>query len=86
LFVHFPDQNLSQFVRFNLHKCLEIASFIIELLKQAYIKKVIASNLLSDAKKVKTDLAAVLELELKIKPMRDLPEFLPALLIAGVKK
>lgn len=85
LFVHFPDYNLSGFQRFNVCKCLEIVDVIIELLQQGFIKKVIASSLLNDAKKVKADLPLTLALEARLKPLRELPEFLPALLIAGIK-
>lgn len=86
LYVHFPDYNLSEFVSFDLFKCLEICDFIISLLEQGYIKKTIANSLLGDAKKVKKDLISVLKLEKQLKELRSTKEFLPALLISGIKK
>ncbi len=86
LYVHFPDYNLSEFVSFDLFKCLEQCKFIISLLEQGFIKKNIATSLLNDAKKVKKDLKGVLELEKQLKELRNTKEFLPALLVSGVKK
>jgi hypothetical protein len=86
LYLHWPDYDLSEFVRFDLYECLEIAEFITSLMQKGFSKRACFFSVVSDMKKAKKDLSFVLEAEKKLKIFRKSSAFMPALMIAGVKK
>jgi hypothetical protein len=86
LYIHNPDYNISEFFYFDLSKCLDYAELIIQCLNLGFSKQACFTSLLSDLKKANKDLKKALELESKLKSIRNTKEFIPALMISGLKK
>lgn len=86
LYVHCPDYDLSRFLRLNLARLLDIASIIVMAIADGWPKKFILHGLYADMKRVRKDPSGTVRLEAELQLLRALPEFLPALLTAGIPK
>lgn len=86
LYVHAPDYDLSDYVRFDLHKCLALSESFSPILVSGFAKMSIYHGLLRDYARAGKNLAQTIGWENQIKSIRATPEFIPALLISGVTK
>ena len=86
LYLHCPDYNLSEFRRFDLRGCLVIVQAVTEAIIAGWPKRLIATSLFGDYKRASKAPVAAARIESSLAPLRATPEFIPALLIAGVRK
>lgn len=86
LYVHSPDHDFSQFVYFDLSACLDLIESMIPMLKEGFAKASLWYGLSRDFHRFSRNPARSLEWESYLQKHRHLPEFLPAVLIAGVTK
>lgn len=86
LYVHNQDYNVSEFMRLDLDKILMIAEYLIDLIALKFSKRTLYSGILKDTPRVKKDIARFVKIETELKKLRKNKEFIPALMIAGVKK
>ena len=86
LYVHSPDHDFSQFVYFDLSACLDLIDQMIPMLKEGFAKASLWYGLPRDFQRFNRNPAQALEWESHLQKHRHLPEFLPAVLIAGVTK
>lgn len=83
LYVHCPDYDLSNFVRFDLNECLSISDKVSEILTLGYSKRACYFGLLSDMKKAQKEPQLAIKNERELSELRRSPAFVPALLIAS---
>lgn len=86
LYVHCPDYDLSKFSRFDLAACIVAAETISRALAAGWSKRLVWSGLFADYRRAGKDPVGTAKLETIFQKLRPLPEFLPALLIAGNPK
>ena len=86
LYVHAPDYDTSVFRSVSLADLLVATEPILEALRRGFLKTRIYSGLLADYAKAKKDLEGTMRLEEELRAIRNEPEFVPALLVSGIKK
>ena len=86
LFVHAPDYDLSKPVSFALSDLLDIIETVLQALSLGFSKTNCYRGLPHDYARYSKHLAAAHDLERRLKPLRDNPAFIPAVLTAGIKK
>ena len=86
MYVHCPDYDVSTYLAFSLTTALRIANLCVEILRLGYSKAALYHGLWRDFARLKRYGEQVAEYEQQLCTYRPLPEFIPALLIAGVKK
>ncbi|HEY8136280.1 MAG TPA: hypothetical protein VIF61_00470 [Methylocystis sp.] len=86
LYVHATDYDFSQWVDFGLADCLAAIDAILPALRRGWSKASVRSGLFADHARASSDPAQALVLEQSLAPLRGRPEFLPALIMAGVTK
>lgn len=86
LYVHAPDYDVSEWRNFDLGSLLSTIDTLLPILLAGYAKSAIYHSLFNDYKRASRDPAEALRLESTLACLRQRPEFLPALLMAGVTK
>jgi len=86
LYVHAPDYDVSEWRQFDLADLLRAIDEILPILRAGYAKSAIYHSLFNDYKRASRDPAETMRLESTLANLRQRPEFLPALLMAGVTK
>lgn len=82
LYVHCSDYNISEFINFSLEDCIEISSYVSDLISDGFSKISCLNGLLKDYKRVKKDISSSLKKENELKKMRLNNAFIPALIIS----
>lgn len=86
LYLHNSDWDLSEFRLFDLNRCLEIVETVTGAIAADWTKQLIRTSLFGDFKRASKDMLATVKMETELQSLRQLTEFLPALLIAGMTK
>lgn len=86
LYVHWPDHDLSNLVRFETRQALAVADLAIEALTLGFSKRAIIGGLYRDFARVLRAGQPALALEQQLAAWRSDPAFLPAALAAGIRK
>jgi hypothetical protein len=86
LYVHAPEYDVSEWVRFDLAACLDAIEHIIDALKAGYSKASCYHGLLRDYARASRDIECAMTLDARLGAHRGQPHFLPALIAAGVTK
>lgn len=86
LYVHSPDHDFSQFVYFDLSACLDLIDQMTPMLKEGFAKASLWYGLPRDFQRFSRNPSQSMGWESYLQKHRHLPEFLPAVLIAGVTK
>ncbi len=86
LYIHALDYDVSEWRRFDLDDLCRTIADLIPILRAGYAKSAIYHSLFNDYKRASRDPAETLRLESTLARLRNRPEFLPALLMAGVTK
>ena len=86
LYIHAPDYDVSEWRQFSLDDLLGTIDAMMPILRHGYAKSAVYHSLFNDYKRASRDPAEALRLESTLADLRRRPEFLPALLMAGVTK
>ena len=86
LYVHAPDYDVSEWRHLDLPTLLSTIDDLLPILRAGYAKSAAYHSLFNDYKRASRDPAETLRLESTLARLRQRPEFLPALLMAGVTK
>lgn len=86
LYVHVPDWDISEWRQFDLNACLAAIDTMLPILAAGYAKASLWFGLLRDHARAARDPAQAMAWEAALRPIRQQPHFVPALVAAGVTK
>lgn len=86
LYVHSPDYSVSEWRALDLTALLSTTGPVLSALALGFPKARIYSGLPGDYRRTKGNVEEAMRLESELRVLRNTPEFVPALLVSGVKK